>query len=391
MAGFSNKRNRTLCAIQMSHTDVIGTGEADNCIRAVKASALFDEVAIVAPDLPENAKLKSIAAEYGVDLFTGPVMNVTERMLSAARAYDCEVITRVLYNWFFVDMALVGNMLGHLTRGGYDLLQLPRNFDVRFGGDVFTRGFLEKVSERFALDKKVEEEYMFNPWGYAESFPEQFDIGVFGDIPTYGEDYFNEIRIHMARVWPERWDGAYSPTFAYELPKRFLPEESVVLDLACGTGAGTACLAKRFARVVGVDLSGEVVDAATGSYAAQYDNLGFYAAPYEEIGFDYKFDAIISIHTMEHIRSDDDFLEKCSELMKPGGLLFLEVPLLMRYPFADVDTPLAPHHVREYDIVSLDGLLKRHFEVVEGYGVNRGYYMGLERARNAALYVARNN
>lgn len=57
------------------------------------------------------------------------------------------------------------------------------------------------------------------------------------------------------------------------------------------------------------------------------------------------FDLIVSIQTMEHVVDDDLFLERCESWLKPGGIIVLEVPLLMRYPFSESAEPYSDYHI----------------------------------------------
>ncbi len=383
------KGHRRLCAIQMSCFDLTEASKAYNCINKIKESALFDHIAIVAPEIPENTILESLARQHGIDILLGPVMNVAERILQASKIYNCDIILRVLYNWFFIDIKLVADMLSLLEREEKDLLRLPLSFDIRFGGDVFTQGFLEKVIKDLDLKNETRNEFLFNPWGYAECCPGRFNAATFENVPVYDGEYFAKLGKLMRKVWPERWDGASCPAKAYGLPKRFLSNKMKIMDLACGTGAGSACLANEFSQVTGVDISKEAVDAANSSYRNRYDNLEFLQTSYSDLDLKNEFDAVVSIHTMEHMPDDNDFLEKCSELLRLGGWIFLEVPLLMRLPFAGISEPLAPHHTREYDIPALRSLVSDHFEIANIYGVNRGCYLETDKARNAVFVVAR--
>jgi hypothetical protein len=61
----------------------------------------------------------------------------------------------------------------------------------------------------------------------------------------------------------------------------------------------------------------------------------------------------------------------------------------MRRPFAFNDDPFMPDHVREYLVEDLEKLLADHLAIEERYGVNRGFYCEIERARNAAAFVCR--
>jgi 2-polyprenyl-3-methyl-5-hydroxy-6-metoxy-1,4-benzoquinol methylase len=76
-----------------------------------------------------------------------------------------------------------------------------------------------------------------------------------------------------------------------------------VLDVACGTGYGTAMLARR-ARVSGVDRDEQSVETAQSRVAG-----AFLAAVVPPIPFpDGAFDFVVSFETVEHIAEDVAFL-----------------------------------------------------------------------------------
>ena len=111
-----------------------------------------------------------------------------------------------------------------------------------------------------------------------------------------------------------------------------------VLDLGCGNGCYTQELARRAAYVCGVDI--------------QFSHLKSFRQPIqriqaagENLPFASKsFDVVTMIEVLEHTRSDEQTLEECFRVLKPGGLLVLFVPNKL-YPFES-----HPCHIGNFSI-----------------------------------------
>ncbi|MEK3853560.1 class I SAM-dependent methyltransferase [Cytobacillus sp. FSL H8-0458] len=104
-----------------------------------------------------------------------------------------------------------------------------------------------------------------------------------------------------------------------------------VLDIACGTGYGSKIMAKakkkEINEIVAVDI-----DKDTLKYARQhhYHPLVQYVKANaeddslpEQLGF---FDVITSFETLEHLASEEIFLNSLFKMLKPGGTLILSTP-----------------------------------------------------------------
>jgi SAM-dependent methyltransferase len=373
----------------MHHTDLHEGLLVRNGVERIKASGLFDAVVLAVADVPENRALERFAASFEVEIVYGAEHDVARRLADCARAFDCETIARALVWWLFVDLELVELQLLLLESSDCDWVSLPRDFDLRFGVDAMRPSFFAKIAADLAArepDGPLERSRGLNPWGLAEARPERFRIRVCEDVPLYARARFEELRREMGELWPSRWDGAATPLHPYRLARARLPRGGEVLDLACGLGAGTALLGER-GRALGIDLDHAAIER---SRARHGDRASFVAgdALALELG-SARFDQVVSVHTMEHVADDEAFLERIACWLKPRGELVLEVPLAMGRPFLGIETPLSPEHLREYTIPGLLDLVGARFDVLEASGVARGAYVPLERARNAALVVAR--
>lgn len=100
-----------------------------------------------------------------------------------------------------------------------------------------------------------------------------------------------------------------------------LPSDGAVLDVPCGWGRHTALLAEQGYRVVGTDLSFDLLKrASAGAYAA----ADIRAQPFREASFD----AVINVFTSLGLFLDDAedlrALREAHRLLRPGGRLLLE-------------------------------------------------------------------
>ena len=373
---------RRLAVFQMHHTDREERLLETNAVRRTVESGLFDEVVVAAADLPENRSLERFADAFGCDLVLGAERNVAKRIADVAEERECELVARSLVWWFFQDLDLVRRQLDALEVSDAEGWLLPPDFDLRFGADVFRASWVRRVGERLEGDAALFAKHALNPWSFVEAQPDAHDYRAFDEVPVLDRATFESIRSTMRALWPERWDGAAQPMTAYKLALEHLKPGGRSIDVACGLGAGTALLAAR-GPALGIDIDAGAIEAARQRSAGEFllgDVLKL-DLPAET------FDVAVSVHTMEHVEDDRAFLEVLHRALVPGGKLVLEVPLLMRDPFRDVETPLSPGHVREYERRELVDKVSEFFRIDESFGMARGARVPLERARNAAGVV----
>jgi GT2 family glycosyltransferase/ubiquinone/menaquinone biosynthesis C-methylase UbiE len=168
----------------------------------------------------------------------------------------------------------------------------------------------------------------------------------------------------------ERFDPAEERgRIAYEHLHRYaLCQDRVagkrVLDLACGTGYGSALLAHAAAEVTGVDLSAAAIRQAKKRY--KQTNLKYVTADCYDLPFEAGvFDAVVANEMIEHVDDHDGLIEQAKRVLAPGGLFLISTP---NKPVYNRYKPPNVFHVSEMDIPAFRKLLKRHFKHVQFIG-----------------------
>jgi ubiquinone/menaquinone biosynthesis C-methylase UbiE len=121
----------------------------------------------------------------------------------------------------------------------------------------------------------------------------------------------------IAHLPSDRWDHN---RLYHDVLLRALPSKARdALEIGCGTGELTLKLAARVARVVGVDLSPEMLAAARRRCAAagnvELIQADFVALPLERESFD----VVASVATLHHLPLAEIFA-RVSRALRPGGV-----------------------------------------------------------------------
>lgn len=141
-----------------------------------------------------------------------------------------------------------------------------------------------------------------------------------------------------------------------------------VLDYGCGSGYGSAEIARTAREVVAVDVAADAVAHASSHFPAE--NLTFmHIDPSASLPFeDGSFDVVLSFQVFEHVTDTAHYLGEIRRVLAPSGRLLLVTP--------DRSTRLLPlqrpwnrWHVHEYGSRELSALLSRYFPNVEVLGM----------------------
>jgi 2-polyprenyl-6-hydroxyphenyl methylase / 3-demethylubiquinone-9 3-methyltransferase len=97
-------------------------------------------------------------------------------------------------------------------------------------------------------------------------------------------------------------------------------EGAAVLDVGCGGGILTEAMAKRGARVTGIDLSEKALRVAQLHLHESKLDIRYELAAAED--FQGEFDLVTCMELLEHVPDPASMVAACARLVRPGGQVF---------------------------------------------------------------------
>jgi len=149
--------------------------------------------------------------------------------------------------------------------------------------------------------------------------------------PRFFELILGAAEKYSSGYWPERdtdLDGAELAMFDLYADRADLVDGQTILDLGCGWGSFSLWAAKRFPNSQIVGISNSPSQAARIRQLASDRRLANVEAVTADIN-DYvapqRFDRIVSIEMLEHVRNHRALFERATEWVDPDGALFIHV------------------------------------------------------------------
>lgn len=366
--------------IQCTPADLVKSRDPDDYVIGKCLEAGFlDEVVIACPEGSDAASLEQAAEAWGVQIYKGSDMNVAARLLGAAQAVNATIIVRVLLRQFYLDVDQLERMVAMLKVTQADYIDLPPDYNYALAADVGTVQALSKaVTQIEAIaDDRERSSMQFSPWVYVEEHSNVFKLKSIDGGPDYDKARVEEIRSKYARLISEnqthfKWNY---PASSYGFMGKYLAGTDTVLDIACGKGQGVRRLKEYCAHAVGVDLTAQHIDIANRENG-HIDGIEYAEGNAETFVRPNHFDAIVSLHTLEHLPNPDAFFECSLSNLKAGGKLLLEVPLLLQHP---LNMPLMPWHHKEYGFQELvDAVVHHGFVIDEVWAKKRHAFVPIQ-------------
>ena len=145
----------------------------------------------------------------------------------------------------------------------------------------------------------------------------------------------------------------------YALAERYAVA-GCVLDIGCGTGYGTAHLAKHARTAIGIDIAPDAVAHARSAYP--FTNLSYLAASAAALPFsDASYDLITAFEVIEHLENWPALLHEARRLLKPGGIFLVSTPNKQYYTESRGTAGPNPYHLHEFEFAEFQSELDRHF------------------------------
>lgn len=109
---------------------------------------------------------------------------------------------------------------------------------------------------------------------------------------------------------------------------KFINSPKKILDVGCGVGSLSLYLASKGNRVYGIDISNNAIKAGRESAKKLgiENNVDFEIMSFPNKIPDEKFDFILLIEVIEHLKNDDLALSKIYSLLKNGGTAIISTP-----------------------------------------------------------------
>ncbi len=137
-----------------------------------------------------------------------------------------------------------------------------------------------------------------------------------------------------------------------------------VLDVACGSGYGSALLADAGAKYVcGINVSPAAIEYARSRY--RRPNVEYVVGDASALALsDASMDVVVSFETIEHlpVARIKPLLSELKRVLKPGGIAFISTPN------GDASYRLGAYHTVEFSPVEFQSLLAGRFTWVSIFG-----------------------
>lgn len=186
--------------------------------------------------------------------------------------------------------------------------------------------------------------------GYADRIPPQDALDAYyRNVSKY--------EYHQRDGAESDYDRKRLATTADLIRSRVSDSALEILDVGCATGRLLAELRERgFGRLTGLDPSPACAAAALRLYNIQVRNMTIaeLAAQGEQ------FDMLLLVGVLEHLREVQRSVSELRALLRPGGLIYLEVPDVVAFadwpnaPFQDFST----EHINFFSTTSLDSVMR---------------------------------
>ncbi len=122
----------------------------------------------------------------------------------------------------------------------------------------------------------------------------------------------------------EKWDRLrtemYGPSFGMQAMLALLPTHWTVADLGCGTGALTVELSRRFDRVIAVDNTPAMLEAARTRTAEVSDRVELLEGDLKALPIeDNHCDAAMMVLVLTYLDDPQSAVQEMARILKPGG------------------------------------------------------------------------
>ena len=193
----------------------------------------------------------------------------------------------------------------------------------------------------------------------------RFDRGTEREVARTLAEFTGE-RVIPGQVETDLWNEHFS---RYAFASGYV-EGKRGLDLGCGSGYGSAELARTAESVVGIDISAAAIEYATAHYSAA--NLSFRQHSCAQLPWpDGYFQFIAAFEVIEHLADWREMLSETRRLLSPGGAFLVSTPNKLYYAQQRRQAGPNPFHAHEFEFAEFKQALSEYFPRVDMLLQNR--------------------
>jgi 2-polyprenyl-3-methyl-5-hydroxy-6-metoxy-1,4-benzoquinol methylase len=158
--------------------------------------------------------------------------------------------------------------------------------------------------------------------------------------------YLQYAELENSHWWFKARRSIFARIMETKVLVNFKPHHDVrILDIGSGAGSNIKFL-RQYGKVVGIDMSDTAVKFATGrGLDVRLASLSDRGSLVREGISESSYDIITMFDVLEHIENDAESLVTTSNILKPGGILFISVPA---FSFLWGLQDEVSHHYRRY-------------------------------------------
>jgi len=333
--------------------------------KVILASPMFDNEL-------DNWKEIFFQFDLSIPIYCGDDGSPIKRILQAAHLYGRgSYLCRIDGLNMFSLIEDFSRMHALAIKNNLDCLKFPDSFPPQLTCDIYNLNALKRTLEELPVNSP----FAIHPKYWMFSNQDRYRCEYYTSFTNPSDSYLqnareiskNIYRDHRIEITDKEIAIGNMLSFHYELALPYIKTTDVVLDIACGDGAGTKKLADRAYKVIGSDIDNEIIIHAQSSHIR--DNLSFCKNDVNHLSTYYEehtFDVVTSFETIEHVEIPL-YLEQIYRVLKKGGLFILSTPQNILGHL-----PLCSQHNIEFSKEQLNNLVSSRFKVEKFISIKQG-------------------
>ena len=336
-------------------------------------------VTIAAPSFDRGGELDNLLRKFNnprLAIYYGHDASPLSRMVEITNGLkDDDYIIRTDGLNFCVDLDASKKMLKVARKKSLDCIKLPDDFPVIFTSDIYRVGALRQLEKLLTEDSQ--NIFRVHPKYFMFSNKNIFNTAYFQETSAYQDNYLYDCRKIATQIYnrprgdvnSEKINAGDLLTYHYDIATKYISTNDIVLDIASGTGHGSALTASKMptASVTAADYDPLTIKEGESRFR-DIKNLSFSVQDVTDMTFqDNSFDAVLSMETIEHIEDANRYCREINRVLRPNGIFVISTP---QNSIGHI--PINAQHIREYSFSQLLYILQEYFLIKEAIGIKQG-------------------